>query len=282
MTEQMVIQKVQMSTRQTLDLGQRGIHRLRVETLATGEKRVLVAEVAMVRAAARDHDGVRYQIARALDQITPYRWRPQQGACLGRVSSLQLTGARIGQQARKDLLTRPQAHGICVLRGFVRQRGHMQATEGDPATACAVEIGNLVGPIGVGDVHLDHHQFRIVVEAQGFHMLVDQSQFIGRLAISREGRQPQRRKQRILDRPEVGAGRFGQCRQDELDTHEAMLIPVVAQFAPQSGRNRTSWGDAEALRWWQDSQPRGTANACRASPASESGDCRTLGTPLVM
>ena len=39
-----------MCIRDRLDLGQRGIHGLRVETLAAGEERVLVAEVAMVRA----------------------------------------------------------------------------------------------------------------------------------------------------------------------------------------------------------------------------------------
>jgi hypothetical protein len=71
--EQMVVQKVQMPARQPLDLGQRGVDRLRVETLSAFEKRLLVAEVADVRTAARHDNRVRNQIERTLDQIASNR-----------------------------------------------------------------------------------------------------------------------------------------------------------------------------------------------------------------
>jgi hypothetical protein len=50
--EQVVIEKVQVTARKTIDLGQRGVDRLGVEGLAAFEERFLVAEVAHVRAAA--------------------------------------------------------------------------------------------------------------------------------------------------------------------------------------------------------------------------------------
>ena len=50
--EQVVIEKVQVTARKTIDLGERGVDRLGVEGLAAFEERFLVAEVAHVRAAA--------------------------------------------------------------------------------------------------------------------------------------------------------------------------------------------------------------------------------------
>jgi hypothetical protein len=34
-------------------------------------------------------------------------------------------------------------------------------------------VRNAVGALGVGDVALDHNQFRFIVDGERFHMLVD-------------------------------------------------------------------------------------------------------------
>src|SRR4051794_35781145 len=65
--EQVVVEEVQVAARQPVDLGQGRVDRLGVEGLAALEERLLVAEVAHVGAAARDHDGVRYQVQVAGD-----------------------------------------------------------------------------------------------------------------------------------------------------------------------------------------------------------------------
>ena len=57
--EQVVVEEVEVPAGQPLDLRERVVDRLRVERPAALEERVLVAEVAVVRAAARDDDRVR-------------------------------------------------------------------------------------------------------------------------------------------------------------------------------------------------------------------------------
>ena len=54
--KQVIVEKVQVAPRQSVDLGERVVHALRVERSPTVEEGVLVAEVAMLRAAARDDD----------------------------------------------------------------------------------------------------------------------------------------------------------------------------------------------------------------------------------
>ena len=99
----------------------------------------------------------------------------------------------------------------------------------------------------VGDVNLDYHQFRIVIEAQRFDVLVDQGQLVRRRAVRRQRGQAQRRKQGVLDRPEERAGRFRQCWQDEFDTHAAMLIRSADAAAARSGARRINCGADGAL-----------------------------------
>ena len=71
--EQVIVEEVQMTAGQPLDLGERRIDGLRVEGASAFEERLLVAEVAHVRAAARDDDGVRDEIEPSLDQVAPDR-----------------------------------------------------------------------------------------------------------------------------------------------------------------------------------------------------------------
>jgi hypothetical protein len=54
--EQMVVEEIEMTARQPLDLGQRVVDALGVERTAPGEKGVLVAEVAVLRTPTSDDD----------------------------------------------------------------------------------------------------------------------------------------------------------------------------------------------------------------------------------
>jgi hypothetical protein len=55
-----VVEEVEVTAGKALDLGERLVHALRVEAAPALEEGVSVAEVAMVRAAARDDDRVRH------------------------------------------------------------------------------------------------------------------------------------------------------------------------------------------------------------------------------
>ena len=74
----MVVEEVQVMSRQTLDLGKRRIDGLRIERPPAFEERLLVAEVAHVRAAARDDDGVRDEIQPPFDEIASDRRKASQ------------------------------------------------------------------------------------------------------------------------------------------------------------------------------------------------------------
>ena len=67
-----------MTAGEAIDLGERRIDGLRVERAPAFEERLLVAEVAHVRAAARDNDGVRDEIQLPLDEIAPDRRQADQ------------------------------------------------------------------------------------------------------------------------------------------------------------------------------------------------------------
>jgi hypothetical protein len=69
--EEMIVEKVEMSAGQSVDLGQRIIDGLGIESAPVREKRLLVAEIARVRAPARDDDGVGDEIEVPPDQVAP-------------------------------------------------------------------------------------------------------------------------------------------------------------------------------------------------------------------
>ena len=55
-SEQVIVEKVQMTAGETIDLSESRIDTLCIKGTSPGEKRVLVAEIAMLGATARDHD----------------------------------------------------------------------------------------------------------------------------------------------------------------------------------------------------------------------------------
>src|SRR5271165_6060938 len=95
----MIVQKIEMPTGQPLYLGERILHSLGVEAPASLKEGVLIAEVAMLGAAARHHDRVRHQVTRTPDQIAANRRNTlQRAACRRGVNPLRLAGAKILQE----------------------------------------------------------------------------------------------------------------------------------------------------------------------------------------
>src|SRR5262249_61723341 len=89
--KKMIVEKVEVSSRQPVDLGQRIVDALCVERAAALKERVLVAEVAVLRASARDDDRVRDEVTAAADQMAA-GW----GVAIDR------TGGRLGvERARR-------------------------------------------------------------------------------------------------------------------------------------------------------------------------------------
>jgi hypothetical protein len=101
--------------------------------------------------------------------------------------------------------------------GLVGERRDVQTAQRDDDASSAVGVGEAVGALRAGDVDLDDDEIGCVVLADRRDVLVlDDGLVVGR-EVRGQHRQSQRRKERILDRPPVRTGGFGQRRQDELD-----------------------------------------------------------------
>ncbi len=70
--EQVIVQEVEVAPGQALDLPQGGVDGLRVKRSAALEEGVFVAEIAVVRAAARDDQRVGHQVEVTLDQVAAH------------------------------------------------------------------------------------------------------------------------------------------------------------------------------------------------------------------
>ncbi len=86
--EKVIVEKIEMSPRQTGNLGQRIVHELRVERSSSREERVFVAEGAMVGAAARDDNRVRHQVPVSLNEIPTDRRQSSQRTYRGLIAAL--------------------------------------------------------------------------------------------------------------------------------------------------------------------------------------------------
>ena len=135
-------------------------------------------------------------------------------------------GAQVGEEPRERLLAGAEKDRVGVRGGFVGQRRHVQAAERDERAAGAIVVREPVGAPRVGDVDLDDDEIGTVVEIERRDMLVLDDRLVVRSEIGGERGQTERRKERVLDRPPVRAGRFGQRRQDELDAQRSPLMLV--------------------------------------------------------
>ena len=60
-------------------------------------------------------------------------------------------------------------------------------------------------------------QLRFVIQGQGLNVFIFDVDLILLFQIGCQGGQSERREERIFNRPPIGAGRFSECGQDQLD-----------------------------------------------------------------
>src|SRR5215510_14294343 len=80
-SEEMIVEKVQVPARQAVDFGKRCIDRLHIERASAFEKRLLIAKITDVRTPARDDNRVRDQIKVTFEQIATDGRHPGECAC---------------------------------------------------------------------------------------------------------------------------------------------------------------------------------------------------------
>src|SRR5258705_12402448 len=108
------------------DFRKRVVDPLGIEGPATLEEGVLVAKIAVLRAAAGDDDGIWNQVVPARDQIAADRRHALEGAARGRlVDFARQAGAELQQKPRKSLLRRPEKDGIGIHFVLPRKRSHV-------------------------------------------------------------------------------------------------------------------------------------------------------------
>jgi hypothetical protein len=97
----------------------------------------------------------------------------------------------------------------------------VESPERHERSAGAIGIRQLIRATGIRDVDLNHHQVRPVVELQGRDVLVFEHGVVIGGQIGCEGRESERRKERVFDGPPVRAGRLGESRKDEFGSKAA-------------------------------------------------------------
>ena len=281
--EEVVIEEVEVTPREAVDLGERVVDRLHVEGLAAAEERLLVAEVAEVRAAAAHDQGVGHEIPVALDEVAPRRRQPGERPFRGAVQRPGPAGAEVGEKRRPGVLARPAEHAVGVPGGLLRQARRVEAAEADVGAPGAVVVGVAVGAAGRGDVRLDDDQVRLIVEAQRLDVLVLQVDLVVRVEVSGQRREAERREERVLDRAPIAAvgGRLG--RADHLDA-ERPSGRRAAQRGPaglrlRQPRSRRAHGRTPdwAAKWASSTSSPVSNSPGRSHTASRMPTCIMLG-----
>ncbi len=168
-----------MAPGQARDFGQRVVHAPRVERSTALEEGVLVAEVAVLGAPARHHDGVRHQVAATLDEIAAHRRQAVQRPPRRRpVHPLRAAGAELREKLRKRLLRGTEEHRVGVRRRFVGQRRRVQAAYRHERAPGPIVIGDAIGAGCVRDVGLDQHEIGPVVDVEVLHVLVHEDRLV--------------------------------------------------------------------------------------------------------
>ena len=219
--EEVVVEEVEVTAGEAVDLGERVVDRLHVERPAAAEERLLVAEVADVRAAAAHDQRVRHQVPLALDEVAAGRRQAGQRPLGRAVQRLGAAGAEVREERRPGVLARPAEHAVGVPGRLLRQARRVQAAEADVGALGAVVVGVAVGATGRGDVRLDDDEVGLVVEAQLLHVLVLQVDLVVRVQVAGQGGEPERGEERVLDRAPVAAVRGRLGRADHLDPERA-------------------------------------------------------------
>ena len=162
--EEVVVEEVEVAAGEAVDLGESIVDRLHVERPAAAEERLLVAEVAEVRAAAAHDQRVRHQVPLALDEVAPRRRQAGEGPLGRAVQRLGPAGAEVAQERRPGVFARPAEHAVGVPGRLLGEARRVQAAEADVGAPGAVVVGVAVGAAGRGDVGLDDDEVGLVVE----------------------------------------------------------------------------------------------------------------------
>ena len=194
--EQVIVEEVQVTAGQALDLGQRRIDGLRVEGPPAFEERLLVAEVAHVRAAARDDDGVRDEVEPPLDQVAPDRRKAGQRPKRRLIDALRAAAPEVAQEPRPCVLAGPEEDRVGVRAGLVGQRRHVQPAKRHVGSAGAVVVRDAIGPVRGGDVDLNDDQVRRVIQVERLHVLVLNLDVVVFTQVRGQRREAERREQR--------------------------------------------------------------------------------------
>src|ERR1700688_2423324 len=137
----MIVQEIEVTSRQSLYLCQRILHPLGVEPAASLKESVLVAEVAMLGAAACDHYGIRYQVTGTLDEVAPdCRNTLQSAACRRRVNSFRFAGTKVLKKFREGLLSGAEEDGVSVHHSLIGERRNMQAAQANKSSLATVTV----------------------------------------------------------------------------------------------------------------------------------------------
>ena len=203
--QQVVVEEIEVAAWQAVYLSQGLIDALHIERLALAIERILIAEVAVMRTAARHDERVGHEVFLALDEVASdgrdVLYRPP----TRHIALLRMAGPQVTDEAREGLLAWSQKNRVDMLRRLVGQRRDVQAAHGHIGALLSIVVGNAIGPVGIGHIHLYAHQVRLVVERQPLHMLVHDLHFVVVAKVGSQRGQPQRRKQRVLDGAPIGA-----------------------------------------------------------------------------
>src|SRR5215475_12010561 len=103
----MVVEEIEVATRQAVDFGESVVHLLRIKTATTLKERVLVAKVAMLGTATRDYDRIGDEVVAATNQVATNGWQAIKGAAARRnVDLLGSACSEITQKLRERLFAR--------------------------------------------------------------------------------------------------------------------------------------------------------------------------------
>jgi hypothetical protein len=193
--EQMIVQKVEMPPRQTVDLRKRRVHRLCVERAAAFEEGFLVTEVADVRTAARDDDRVRHQIEPPLDQIAADGRNLCQRTGLRAIDAVRTTSPKVREESRPRIFAWPQKDGVRVRCRLVGQRRDVQTAHDDVCAAPPIVIGDGVRAVCRRDVDLDDHEIRRILEIQPLDMFILYFSLVSLVEVCGKCCETERRKQ---------------------------------------------------------------------------------------
>src|SRR6476620_9987973 len=185
-----------MTSGQALNFCQRIIDLLCVEAPATLEECVLVAKVAVLWTASRDHNRVRYKVVGAVNQVAADRRNAlQRASSRGNVDVLWLARAKVLQKLRKRLFTGTEKDRVSMSRRLFGKGSDVQSSQADKCSPLAIVVGDPVCAICVGDVNLYDNEVWCIVKRERFDVFINDDGAIVRRKISRKSSEPQGREQ---------------------------------------------------------------------------------------